>query len=254
MSNEKNQVRAHGELFSLEILNFKKLKSSPAADLQKIDVYNDGVETAADSNFTEVNCEVVSIDQILEEYALDSEAEGNASIGDQNSRDISKFKSLSKDQKHQIYLKKKEREKHFLVKLYLSPDLQEYARRVGGEARKNASVGSGVAKIVKNYISMKKRENLLVGKIQHLIVHLNNLTEELAVLKMKNGTLDEITKQNEKILTFSKDVCHYIDLFGFTLREISELLPPFLVPTLEYAFNKVTNDIREKQLIKKYAN
>lgn len=101
---------------------------------------------------------------------------------------------------------------------------------------------------------MKKREDLIVKKILNLLAHLHYLIEEFAALKMKNESYEVLSLQEEKILRFSKEICGYIDLFGFTLNDFLELTPKFLATTLEYAFNRVSNDIREKQLIRKHVD
>lgn len=247
MLSSKNEVKSHGEKFNFDIFEFRKLKNSPD---KKSDNFQDVADSAADEEFEEVN-----INDYLESLLCDSDVYNDADNVDQNSRDLGlKNKTSPTPEKRKFYKERYERERKSLVRVYLSPELIEYAENFGKDKRKNAGAGSGVAKILKSFLSLKKRSDLQVRRVQLLLVQLDQEENNLAVAQMKGKPEDELSLLKERLSALSKDVVFYIDLFGFGFSEIKEELPEYLRPVLKGALDRVTNEKREKRLSEYYAN
>lgn len=229
-------VKSHGEEFNIDILKFRDLKNSSYKDTDQ--------KTNADSKAFESDedLEFVSSEDALSLYE-DENLESDKV--DQNSRKFQRSKSQNRSPS-----KNGNKE----ISLILEKDVFEFASKFGSGARKNASAGSGIKKMIQKFFSMNTREEHQLRRIELILRLQEDATYKLASLKMKSGSAEDVSAQEIEVLKFSKDVVYFSDLFGFSIKELYDLIPVHLHASLSDSYTRVTNYTREKRILELHGN
>ena len=130
------------------------------------------------------------------------------------------------------------------VKTYLPLEYHSAVEVYKGK-RKNATIGSGIVNIIKQFFPLKARSDIQLKKFVQVLTKIEIETNNLSALKMKNASKELMSQQEDIIYRLSKDLINLMYLMAYTADDLYEMLPKVCHPTLQFSLNLADRKDRE---------